>query len=458
MKIKKSIICILAALMISTSFAGCSNNNKNNDNILDNSNPSSLSNTNNTNTPNVIPISVYPVQASPLVEPDYSSDNEKEKSIANGSNKFALDFSQKLFSTYKGENFVSSPYSAWLPLASLVNATDEQYKTELINILAGANITPDDLNNANSKMLYELTKTGNLELDENAHNTLQIANALFIKNGLSINKDFAQKYVDYFRGSAINVDFTSPEAVNAVNQWASDNTDGLIKEIITEFNPETQVAIANSVYFSDRWKAEFNPDDTKEGKFNSPSGEVDAKYMYKESVEDLYYEDESIQAISIPFSSGASMYIILPKEDTANNMFSKVDSEYFNKISSNMEIAKTQLTLPKFKIETDAMNLKDSLSSMGISLFDSSKSPINGLVNDESLFISEAVQKAVIEVDEKGTTAAAVTIMGMTKSALIEPDKTATITCDKPFIFILSDNTFAGEQILFTGVVNNPNA
>ena len=112
-----------------------------------------------------------------------------------------------------------------------------------------------------------------------------------------------------------------------------------------------------------------------------------------------------------------------------------------------------KLLLPRFKINNDGMNLTGALQALGVPLFDASAAPLTGgLINENiPLWLSSAVQKAKIEVDEKGTTAAAVTVMTMAGAALPEPTKPFSMICDKPFAFVLYGN---GGQILFTGVVN----
>jgi serpin B len=74
----------------------------------------------------------------------------------------------------------------------------------------------------------------NLESKNEAdyHNPLQITNAIFVGKNVTLRRDFAQTFMDYYRGSSINVDFSSRDAVDAVNRWASQSTNGLIKNVI----------------------------------------------------------------------------------------------------------------------------------------------------------------------------------------------------------------------------------
>lgn len=85
---------------------------------------------------------------------------------------------------------------------------------------------------------------------------------------------------------------------------------------------------------------------------------------------------------------------------------------------------------------------------------DGQKLPLTGLAREEALFLSDAVQKAVLEVDEEGMTAAAVTLVMMSRGSMKSVDEPVEMKCDRPFAFVLTANVGEQQQILFTGVVN----
>jgi serpin B len=247
--------------------------------------------------------------------------------------------------------------------------------------------------------------------------------------------------------------------VDAINKWASDNTEGLINKVVTEFDPDTIAAIANAIYFSDRWSWEFDLKKTAEDVFHAPAGNTKAFYMLREGNELRYYEDDQVQAMPLGFISGGGMYIILPKNGDAAGLLSSMTNEYFEQIQYNSPPSTGKLLLPRFSIEGDTMDLKDALIALGVPLFDTSGGgTITGLIKEDmDLYVSSAVQKALIRVDEKGTTAAAVTVLGMTATSAgpSEPTKPFEMICDKPFVFVLYDHTNdGGDQVLFTGMVN----
>jgi serpin B len=333
-----------------------------------------------------------------------------------------------------------------------------------LSALGAAGISEPDINHAASRMLYGLTNQRAREWakehgNEHHSDPLKIANAVFVGNNVTLNTRFAQTFLDYYRGNVIQVDFLSDQAVEAVNQWASDNTDGLIPEIIQAFDPRTVAAVANAIYFSDRWEWEFRPEETREAVFHSPAGEQNAFYMLREGNNQVYYEDDRVQATPLRFRTGCGLYIILPKDGDATGLLSSMTSEYFEEIQRDSINASGKLLLPRFTMDSGVLDLKDCLVSLGVPLFDPLAAPLTGglLEEDIPVWLESAVHKAVIEVDEKGTTAAAVTVMAAAGSGMPLPTEPFEMICDSPFVFVLYGYTFdGGYQVLFTGVVNQP--
>ncbi|MDR2576383.1 MAG: hypothetical protein LBC52_08085 [Treponema sp.] len=404
-------------------------------------------------------INIVNVNAKELIAPVYGEQDSAAKKAATGANDFAFRLSAELVKNAGNGNFVCSPYSVWMPLAALVSATDDQNKAALLTALGASGITEDDINRASSRMLYDLTDFQNKK-DKRYYNPLKIANAIFVGKNVTLKKSFAQTFMDYYRGNSINVDFSSRDAVDAVNRWASKNTNGLITDIIQEFDPSTVAAIANAIYFSDRWSQEFNPRQTKDDVFHAPGHDTTASFMLREGDGQTYYEDSKVQAMPLSFYHGGGLYIILPKNGDAVQLLSSMTNSYFNEIQRGSAPATGKLLLPRFSIESTIDDLKEALMALGVPLFNGETAPLTGGLIEEPwpVWLSKAIQKAVIKVDEKGTTAAAVTVMaGDGAAGPPPPTKPFEMICNKPFVFILYAYTYdGGSQILFTGVVNQP--
>ncbi len=408
-------------------------------------------------------VNIASVEQKELQAPVYGEEDQEAIAATQSANSFAFKLSSLLAKEAGEANLVCSPYSVWLPLAALVNAADETAKPVLLEALDAAGISEGDLNRAVSRMLYDLTKQREIEsakeYGEGFHNPLQIANAVFVSNNLTLKQEFAQLFMDYFRGNVMNVDFSSPDAVAAVNQWASENTQGLIPSIVESFDEDAVAALANAIYFSDRWQREFDPDQTKEDVFYSTAGETEASYMLLEGDELTYFEDEEIQALPLYFKTGGGMYILLPKDGNAQSLLAGLTPEYFEKIRKDAVRSTGKLLLPRFSLESSISQLKDVLKALGVPLFDRDAAPLTGglLEEDIPVWLSDAAHKALIKVDEKGTTAAAVTVMTASATSMPLPTKPFEMICNKPFVFVLYGYTYdGGSQVLFTGMVNQP--
>ncbi|MDR2027968.1 MAG: serpin family protein [Treponema sp.] len=400
---------------------------------------------------------IVPVTPRELQKPEEV--NPAARSVAAGANDFAFRLGAALAAQNDTtENMVCSPLSVWIPLTALVNAVKAQYKADLLTALGMPDIAEADINNGVSRMLYDLTRQRYKEYgQENYHEPIKIANAVFVDHDKTIKVDFAQAFMDYYRGSSIQVDFESPAAVAEVNDWVDKNTKGMIRNIIQEFDPATLAVLANAIYFFDRWDWEFNPAKTEPDTFYAPQGETEAFYMLREGDGQVYFEDKKLQALPLEFTTGGGLYILLPKDGDAAGLLASLTNDYFLAIQNGSSPAEGKLLLPRFSVEGDVMRLKDTLKAMDIPLFNDDS--LTGLIKEENVRISDALHKAVIEVDEKGTTAAAVTIFSMdaTSAGPEPPGEPFEMNCNKPFVFILYDHTHdGGMQVVFTGMVNRP--
>ncbi len=380
--------------------------------------------------------------------------------VTMGANGFAFEFSSKLLEgTNEDENFVCSPYSVYLPLAALLNATDEANLPALQGALGATGLTAEEVNAAVKSLLYTLHKGQEREFESEFHQPMKVANAIFVSEDYTLKPSFAEVFADFYNGQATQVNFLNGEAVEKVNLWAAEATDGLVTDVVDSFDEDTVAAIVNAIYFADNWAWGFNPEDTHEATFTTPTGQVAANFMLRSGDAQPYYEDDELQAVNLRFKTGGGMLILLPKAGTAAELLKGMTAERFLEIQNGMAGATGTLLLPKFEIESSTMNLKTALEALGVPLFNAATCPLTGglLAEEVEVYLSAAVQKATIIVDETGTTAAAVTVITAATTAMPQPTAPFEMNCNKPFVFILYDNTYiAGPQVLFTGVVNRP--
>ena len=390
-----------------------------------------------------------------LIDPREYGTREPYAQVAQGANEFAFTMTSLLLDQVGDDNFIFSPFSAWMPLVALANVTDESLQSQLLYALKVPGVSVDELNQGTSMLLFDLIGE-NLSSEEGSGSPLHIANAIFVNQHLTLTQDFPQLFFDYYRGTTMTVDFDSEETVSMVNQWASDNTRGRIQNLVNHFNYDTDLVIANAIYFADDWQTLFLEERTREGVFYSPTGEITVYFMFR-GLYMPYFEDDRMQAVSLNFSSGGGLLIMLPKYGSGVELLQSMNEQYFTEILSGLSWEEGRLLLPRFTLESEEIELLDALETLGIPLMNPFPGGITEMVEEANLFIGGGIQRAMIEVDEQGATAAAVTFYDVEEESEREPVIPFEMICNRPFAFILYLPTFdGGAQILFTGVVNQP--
>ena len=385
--------------------------------------------------------------------PDHST--RVPELAAAGANDFAFELSAELLRSAGDGNFICSPYSVWLPLAALAGVTDVAYRPTLQAALRVSCLNSKDLSYAASSVLYSLTNQRE-HLDRPSHNPLKTVHAIFTDDSTILCQDFSQVFLNFYLGSLIQLNLDSPQAVSAVNQWAAEQSEGRLSRLVESFPAGTKAALSCGLSFSDRWTQEFNPAKTAPGLFHSPHGDVPAQFMRREDDHLLYYEDDKLQAVTLPFSSGDGLCILLPKDMEASALLSSLTNAYFDSLQQSLQKSQGVLSLPHFSVDCGPMSLKPALSALGIPLFREEAAPLTTLLEGEETWLADVVHNAILTVNEQGTTAAEVL---RPPHECVPPSavRSFTMTCDRPFVFVLYGQLDeGGSQVLFTGVINAP--
>ena len=208
--------------------------------------------------------------------------------------------------------------------------------------------------------------------------------------------------------------------------------------------------LINAIYFKGQWSDKFEKNLTFESKFNSDDGKTsDIMMMSRYGTVD-FAQDEDYKAVRLPYGKGSmAMYCILPEKGTdINNFVKDMDLEKWDEIRSSIfETRDVKLQIPRFNLEYGIKNLNDALTSLGMGEAFSDNANFSGI--GDSIAISRVLHKAVIEVNEEGSTAAGVTVVEMRETAAVmNPPE---FVADRPFIFFIADDETG--SILFMGKV-----
>ncbi len=365
----------------------------------------------------------------------------------------STNFTFKLFSQLKkpDENLFFSPFSIFSALAMVYAGANSLTETQIADVLK-FDMDQDILHPALKKLMMDLLKSRGVELN--------IANSLWVQTGFELLHKFTYIINRDYGGSVYNVNFKIvSETCAKINGWVSEQTRNKITEIVNKFSlkEDTKLFLINAIYFKGFWMSPFKNSLTKDDFFTLTSGEKVTVSMMSQKNSYEYLEEADFQAIKLPYEGHRiSMIIFLPKKtDGIKEFESTLNSAILDNYLSRFNLEKVILSLPKFLIRTE-YKLKNHLIKLGIVDAFNDDADFSGMTEPKRLKISEVIHKTFIEVNEKGTEAAAVTVIGMGLLGLsLQKVKPPLIfRVDHPFLFLIWDSNT--KCILFMGRIMNP--
>jgi serpin B len=388
----------------------------------------------------------------PDQEPDLTPKNlvlniNAPQVITNG-NEFGVELFTKV-ALEENKNLMLSPLSASTALTMLLNGCGGNTYDQLKETLK----YPEDMSISEVNEVYKSLVNQLLNVDPKVK--LALANAIFYRESFSVKSTFLNTMNSDFGARTEGLDFALPSALTAINKWASDNTNGKIPKVLDEISSDAVMFLMNALYFKGDWSYQFDKDLTSERPFFTTGGNSVSVSTMNGEVGSKVAKGDNYKAIELPYGrTNFTMAIIVPDETLAsfNTSFT---AEKWNAITSTFdgqkEYGEMIVYMPKFKFSYEKI-LNDQLQSMGlIDAFNSSMANLSGISN-ASIFVSFVKQNTFVEVDEKGTEAAAVTTIGIELTSV--PPQPEQFIIDKPFIFAIRERTT--NALLFIGQVVNP--
>ncbi|KAG8585108.1 hypothetical protein GDO81_004896 [Engystomops pustulosus] len=329
--------------------------------------------------------------------------------------EFAVKLYQTIVTTENRTNLVISPSSVAASLGLLQFGAQGSTFTQIEKAL-GYNVYDKTVESFMKMMHNELTNSGQ---DTSIH----LACALFVQAGTPISTQFTEHAIQWANSSLQLTNFSeSNRTTNLINQWVNRNTgDTQTLPFISTDGSVVKVPMMHQTA------------DINYGQFETPSFE-------KFTVVELPYLGNTV-----------SMFVVRPTD--RNTPLSSIESNLTSKSiavwANSMKRTKMDIFLPRFKLECYS-DLKRALPGLGVSdLFDPRKADFKGISEQRNLYISQAIHKAEIEVEEGGTRGS-----GVTGMALLKRSRMPVFKADSPFIFFL--RSAASGPVLFIGRVTNP--
>ena len=333
------------------------------------------------------------------------------------------------------ENVVTSPYSAAVCLSMLAEGAGGETRAEFDSALGGIMFKAE-------------------ELGSNDTVVVKSANSIWIDDNFSIRNSYADLLQKDFDAFITTQRFSDPATVKAINNWCLEHTEGKIGDMIDRLSPGMVMVLVNALYFNAPWADAFDPELTSEDVFygKSKSGKVS---MMHRTGQYNYAQVSGAQIIQLPYEGGRySMYVALPPAGSdLDKLIPHITEGAFNSALEMMTPKRVKLSLPKFKVET-FMLLNKALQNMGIRTAFTPAADFRGIAEMGPLVLDQVKQKCYVEVAEKGTEAAAVTVAQIRLTSVrVNPEDMAVMTVDRPFVFMITDS-YTG-NILFAGKIVN---
>lgn len=278
--------------------------------------------------------------------------------------------------------------------------------------------------------------------------TLDFANALWVAQGLPLENAFVEQARAAFGADATTLDFGSPDAVRTINDWVSQRTKGHIPSILDN-TANAEAVVTNAVYFKGLWDQPFAPAQTRNDQFFGAAGPTRLPFM-NQTANFGYHAGAGYQVVRLGYRGERfAMYVVLPKKGTGLNMQGTLSGSFASALA-HVSYRRIDLLLPKLHIEY-ATGLIGPLTDLGLGVAFTDRADFAG-ISAKPLKISSVIHKTTLDVDEKGTTAAAATAIVMEATGRYEPiAPPIVVKVDHPFFCIIRDDRSGA--VLFLGAI-----
>ena len=355
----------------------------------------------------------------------------------------------------KGGNVIVSPLSVHAALSMTANGATDETAKQMRAVLHTDAMDPVEANKQWAALFAGLAA-------RSPEQTLEIANSLWARKGIAFKQPFLDADRDHFGAQVSTLDFAKDDVAAAINAWVSRNTHNMITKMVDQVPSDAVMYLANAVYFKGDWDDPFTHEGTRDQAFTRADGShVNTAMMHKQ--QGLPYAvNGALQATQLDYKGlDASFVVMLPRPGVSTDAaLASLEATGFSDLVhalASPDTTEVVLALPK--LDTDfGVSLSKPLAAMGMPrAFDANHADFTGIADlgpDARVYIGDVLHKTKVKVDEKGTEAAAATVVEMTGTAAAPVAEPPQIICDRPYLFAIVDQKTG--VMLFLGVVNDP--
>lgn len=363
--------------------------------------------------------------------------------FANRTGDFAFEFFKKLNDKEASDkNMFVSPLSLHMALGMLLNGANGQTADEIQKTLKLNGISLADANATYLKLIEGLPKA-------DPKVTLGLANSVWNRNTFQPETDFVNILKNSFKAEASQ--FSGSDAT-PLNTWASDKTNGKIKKVLDNIEPQMVLFLMNALYFKGDWTTSFDEQKTTDYPFQLAESKTKNVRMMQMKSKISFANRDGYFAYELPYGNGRyAMTVLVPiGTQRVNDLVTKLSATEWNQLKQDLKVVDNlSIGLPRFTLEYEVY-LNEVLEKMGMpSAFLPNVADLSKISKTQKLNVGFVKQNTYVAVDEKGTEAAAVTTIGVELTSLPQ-----TYYADRPFVFIISEKT--SDTVLFMGKIVNP--
>ncbi|KAG8597261.1 hypothetical protein GDO81_002225 [Engystomops pustulosus] len=352
--------------------------------------------------------------------------------------------------TQPTDNVLLAPVGVSTAMATISMGTEGQTLAEIFSTLGFKEFINASTKYDQTTMHSVFKKLTHRLFRRNFGYTLRSVNDIYIRHDFPINKDYQDKLKNYYYAEAQTGDFEDKAFLHKVNQRIQTLTKGLIKEALANLSPNILMLLINSIYFKGTWENKFPLEQTYNANFRVSEKEVVKVPMMKLKGSFLFAVDSELdcEVLQLPYVGNISMLIVVPHKLSGMKLLEKQLSPHLiDRWQKSMTNRTREVHLPRFKLEKN-YNLKDALNNMGVKDLFTSRADFSG-ITDEDINIGLFQQQGSITVNEEGTQAGAITVVGFTPLSI-----QTRFIADRPFLFLIYEHRT--DCLVFFGKVANP--
>ncbi|NXP61164.1 A1AT protein, partial [Chloropsis cyanopogon] len=360
---------------------------------------------------------------------------------------FVFRFYKQAASKEADKNVFFSPMSISTAFAMLAVGAKSTTLSQIFEGLGFDNLTETRIHDVHESFHKVLSV---LNCDD-VNITLNIGNALFTATGYEPQESFLQNTKEFYDADFFSSDFhKQEEATKQINKYVEEKTKGKISRLVDHLDSSTELVLVNYIYFKAAWENSFDPLSTYEDDFFvNANTSVRVNMMEHDAISNIYHDhDLSCVVVELPYQGTARALLILPDNGKMKQVEDALSKETVCKWDSKFVSRRLNLHLPKFSI-SGSYDVKTLFEQMGITEVFSGNADLSGINGNHNLQLSQAIHKAVLEVDESGTEAA-----GATAAIFTRGYRPPTVKFNRPFLALISDKKTS--TTLFMGKIVDP--